>query len=79
MLIKLQKKEEFHLIKFLMVNVMSKIKIIQVKSKIRRPKNQKNTLDALGLKKIGHVVEHEKTPSIEGMIEKVKHLIKVVE
>ena len=58
---------------------MNKIKIIQVKSKIRRPKNQKSTLDALGLKKIGHVVEHEKTPSIQGMIEKVKHLIKVVE
>ena len=62
-----------------MVNIMNKIKIIQVKSKIRRPKNQKSTLDALGLKKIGHVVEHEKTPSIQGMIEKVKHLIKVVE
>ena len=59
--------------------VMSKIKIKQVRSKIRRPKNQKRTLDALGLKWIGHVVEHEKTPSIEGMIEKVKHLIKVVE
>ena len=58
---------------------MNKIKIIQVKSKIRRPKNQKSTLDALGLKKIGHVVEHEKTPSIQGMIEKVKHLIKIVE
>ena len=62
-----------------MVNVMSKIKIKQVRSKIRRPKNQKRPLDALGLKRIGHVVEHEKTPSIEGMIEKVKHLIKVVE
>ena len=58
---------------------MSKIKIEQVKSKIRRPKNQKRTLDALGLKRIGHIVEHEKTPSIECMIEKVKHLIKVVE
>ena len=79
MLTRLRKKEEFHLIKFLMVNVMSKIKIKQVRSKIRRPKNQKRTLDALGLKRIGHVVEHEKTPSIEGMIEKVKHLIKVVE
>ena len=79
MLTRLRKKEEFHLIKFLMVNVMSKIKIKQIRSKIRRPKNQKRTLDALGLKRIGHVVEHEKTPSIEGMIEKIKHLIKVVE
>ena len=58
---------------------MSKIKIEQVRSKIRRHKNQKRTLDALGLKRIGDIVEHEKTPSIEGMIEKVKHLIKVVE
>ena len=62
-----------------MVNVMSKIKIKQIRSKIRRPKNQKRTLDALGLKRIGDIVEHEKTPSIEGMIEKIKHLIKVVE
>ena len=51
---------------------MSTIKIKQVKSKIRRPKNQKSTLEALGLKKIGHVVEHEKTPSIEGMIKNIK-------
>ena len=79
MQIKLLKKEEYRLIKYLMVNNMSTIKIKQVRSKIRRPKNQKSTLVALGLKGIGHVVEHKKTPSIEGMIEKVKHLIKVVE
>ncbi len=58
---------------------MSKIKIKQVKSKIRRPKDQKNTLEALGLKRIGHIVEHKKTPSIEGMINKVKHLITIIE
>ena len=58
---------------------MSTIKIKQVKSKIRRPKNQKSTLEALGLKRIGHVVEHKKTPSIEGMIKKVKHLITIIE
>ena len=58
---------------------MSKIKIKQVKSKIRRPKDQKNTLEALGLKWIGHIVEHKKTPSIEGMINKVKHLITIIE
>ena len=50
---------------------MSTIKIKQVKSKIRRPRDQKSTLEALGLKRIGHVVEHKKTPSIEGMIKKV--------
>ena len=58
---------------------MDTVKIKQVKSKIRRPKDQKNTLEALGLRKIGHIVEHKKTPSIEGMIKKVKHLITIIE
>ena len=58
---------------------MSKVKIKQIRSKINRPGDQKRTLEALGLKKIGQVVEHEMTPSIEGMINKVKHLITIVE
>ena len=58
---------------------MDTVKIKQVKSKIRRPKDQKSTLEALGLRKIGQIVEHKKTPSVEGMIAKVSHLIKVVE
>ena len=58
---------------------MDTVKIKQVKSKIRRPKDQKSTLEALGLRKIGHVVEHKKTPSVEGMIKKVKHLITIIE
>ena len=58
---------------------MDTVKIKQVKSKIRRPKDQKNTLEALGLRNIGHIVEHKKTPSIEGMIKKVKHLITIIE
>ena len=57
---------------------MSKIKIKQTRSKINRPVDQKRTLEALGLKKIGQVVEHEMTPSVEGMINKVKHLITIV-
>ena len=60
-----------------MVNNMSKIKITQIKSFIKKPKNQKLTLKALGLKKIGQSVIHEKNNIIDGMIEKVKHLIKV--
>ena len=56
---------------------MSKIKITQIKSFIKKPKNQKLTLKALGLKKIGQSVIHEKNNIIDGMIEKVKHLIKV--
>ena len=58
---------------------MAKIKIQQVRSRIRRPQVQKATLDALGLHRMNAVVEHEDTPSIRGMVEKVKHLVKVVE
>ena len=57
---------------------MAIIKIKQVKSRIRCPKDQKGTLDALGLRKLNRVVEHEDTPSILGMVEKVKHLVSVV-
>ena len=45
---------------------MSTIKIKQVRSKINRPIDQKRTLEALGLRKIGHTVEHKLTPSIVG-------------
>jgi len=58
---------------------MAKVKITQVRSKIRRPGNQKKTLEALGLRRIGQVVEHESTPSIMGMIKTVEHLISVEE
>ena len=54
---------------------MAKIKVKQVKSSIKRPGNQKRTLEALGLRKIGQVVEHEDTPNIMGMINTVKHLV----
>jgi len=54
---------------------MAKIRVTQVKSKIRRPQNQKRTLEALGLHKIDQVVEHEATPSILGMVNTVKHLV----
>ncbi|MFI3296058.1 MAG: 50S ribosomal protein L30 [bacterium] len=58
---------------------MATIKIQQVRSRIKCPRVQKLTLDALGLKKMNAVVEHEATPSILGMVEKVKHLIKVID
>ncbi|HOF97841.1 MAG TPA: 50S ribosomal protein L30 [Paludibacteraceae bacterium] len=58
---------------------MATIKIKQVKSKIKSPKVQKLTLEALGLHKINDVVEHEATPQILGMVEKVKHLVKIVD
>ncbi|MBP1641294.1 MAG: ribosomal protein [Bacteroidetes bacterium] len=56
---------------------MATIKIKQVKSKINCPKVQKLTLEALGLKKVNAVVEHEDTPSILGMVNKVRHLVVV--
>ena len=56
---------------------MATIKIKQVKSRIKCPKVQKLTLDALGLEKLNRVVEHEATPAILGMVEKVKHLVSV--
>ena len=56
---------------------MAKIKIKQVRSRIRCPKTQKLTLDALGLRKTGRIVEHEDNHAIRGMIEKVKHLVSV--
>ena len=56
---------------------MAKIKVKKVKSAINRTQNQKRTLEALGLKKIGQVVEHDDTPNILGMINKVQHLVSV--
>ena len=56
---------------------MATIKVKQVRSKINAPIDQKRTLIALGLKKMNTVVEHEATPSILGMVHKVKHLVEV--
>lgn len=56
---------------------MAKIRITQVKSKIGKPARQKKTLEALGIRKLNHTVEHEATPQILGMVVKVRHLVKV--
>ena len=58
---------------------MSKIRVTQIRSKIGRPERQKRTLTALGLKKMNQTVEHEATPQILGMVNAVKHLVKVEE
>ena len=58
---------------------MGKIKVTQVRSAIKRTQNQKRTLEALGLKKIGQTVEHEDTKNILGMINKVQHLVSAEE
>ena len=64
-----------------MVNceINMKIKIRQIRSAINRPKRQKKTLEALGLKKINQIVEHESTPQILGMVHSVNHLVKIEE
>ena len=61
------------------ITAMKKIKITQVRSGIGHPQRQKRTLEALGLKRIRHTVEHDATPQIMGMVEKVKHLVKFEE
>jgi len=58
---------------------MKKAKITQIRSAIGQTKRQKNTLIALGLKKIGQTKEVTLTPQVEGMINKMKHLLKVEE
>jgi large subunit ribosomal protein L30 len=55
------------------------IKVEQIGSPIRRHHSQRETLVGLGLNRIGRVSELQDTPSIRGMIDKVAHLVKVVD
>ena len=64
-------------LKFLTDNRMAKIRITQIKSTIDRPKDQKLTIQALGLGKLNRSVEVENTPQIAGMVNKVSHLVTV--
>jgi large subunit ribosomal protein L30 len=57
----------------------SKILITQIKSEIKRPKDQKLTLLALGCRKMHKTVEKTATPQILGMVHKVKHMLRVEE
>jgi len=70
-------KEVLSLIKFLMDKIMTKIKITQTRSKIGFDKRQQATLQALGLNKTNDSVEKEVNAQIQGMVNKVKHLVKV--
>jgi len=58
---------------------LAKLKITLMKSTIGRKKDHIATVEALGLRKIGKTVEHEDTPQIKGMINKVSYLLKVEE
>jgi len=55
------------------------VKVTQIRSAIRRPKDQGATLRGLGLGKMNRTRELEDTPAVRGMIEKVKHLVRVEE
>jgi large subunit ribosomal protein L30 len=56
---------------------MAKLRITQVRSQIGQTERHRGTLRALGLGKIGRTVEHDESPSLAGMLRKVRHLVKV--
>ena len=58
---------------------MGNLKITLVKSTIKSKKDQKATVEALGLRKIGHSVTQKDNPQIRGMINKIAHLVEVEE
>ena len=58
---------------------MAKLRIKWVKSSIGYSRDQKETIRALGLRKLQQTVEHEDQPSIRGMVQKVIHLVKAEE
>jgi large subunit ribosomal protein L30 len=58
---------------------MAKLKVTQVRSRNSRPEKQRQTLTALGLRRLHHSVTHNDTPQIRGMIRKVQHLVDVEE
>ncbi len=58
---------------------MATIKVKQVRSRIHAPRVQKATLDTLGLRKMNAIVEIEDTPSARGLIQKVHHLVQVID
>lgn len=58
---------------------MARVRITQVRSIIDRPQTQKNAIKSLGLGKINRSIELEYNPAIAGVINKVKHLVKVEE
>jgi large subunit ribosomal protein L30 len=61
------------------MSTTKKLKITQTRSYIGRPEDQRQTLKALGLRRIRHAVVHNDTPQIRGMVRKVIHLIRVEE
>jgi len=59
--------------------VAKKLKVTQVRSSISCPQDQKDTVRALGLKRIHHTIEKDDSPAVRGMLFKVRHLVEVEE
>ena len=58
---------------------MSTLRVIQRRSRNGANKRQLDTLRSLGLRRIGHTVEHSDSPQVRGMLHKVRHLVEVQE
>lgn len=59
--------------------VAKKLKVTQVRSSISCPQDQKDTVRALGLKRVHHTIEKDDSPAVRGMLFKVRHLVEVEE
>jgi large subunit ribosomal protein L30 len=55
------------------------VKVTQVRSRNGADQRQRDTLRSLGLRRIGHTVEHSDTPQLRGMVQAVRHLVTVEE
>jgi large subunit ribosomal protein L30 len=62
-----------------MAKKVKTIRIEQVRSGIGRPRGQREVLRSLGLRRIRHVVERQDTPAVRGMVNKIPHLVRVLE
>jgi large subunit ribosomal protein L30 len=58
---------------------MARLKVTYVRSVIGQKPDQERTVQALGLRRLHQVVEHEDSPQLRGMVHKVRHLVKVEE
>ena len=58
---------------------MGRVAITWKKSSIGSPQDQRRTLEGLGLRRLHQTVQHDDSPSIMGMVHKVRHLVEVVE
>jgi large subunit ribosomal protein L30 len=56
---------------------MAKVRVTQIRSQIGQSKRNRGTLRALGLGRIGRSAEHAESPQLDGMLRKVRHLVRV--